>query len=184
LAEQPWRNPRPAPQLDEIRERLHAKSYLPQFVRAWWPALLWACMIFSLSTDSFSSSHTESILYPIFHWLMPSLTLDQFEPLHYFIRKSAHFTEYFIFCVLLFRGVRAKRQGWRWTWALAALSIAAGYACLDEIHQAFVASRTASPWDSLLDSIGAFVASAIMYVWSRTRSPSLPRSTELPQRES
>jgi len=35
-----------------------------------------------------------------------------------------------------------NRPGWRWTWALAALSIAAGYSALDEIHQAFVISRT------------------------------------------
>jgi len=39
---------------------------------------------------------------------------------------------------------------------LTALFCAAGYSALDEIHQAFVASRTASPYDSLLDSIGAF----------------------------
>ena len=142
---------------------------VPQFVRSWWPALLWACIIFSLSTDSFSSEHTGSILYPIFHWLMPSMMLAQFEPIHHFIRKSAHFTEYFIFCLLLFRGTRGGRPGWRWTWALAALSIAAGYSALDEIHQAFVASRTASAWDSLLDSTGAFVASVALWVWFRFR---------------
>jgi len=35
------------------------------------------------------------------------------------------------------------------------------------VHQAFVASRTASPWDSLLDSVGAFAASLVLFVWYR-----------------
>ena len=177
MSEQPWRSPRPAPQLAEIRQRVPAKSFLPQFFRSWWPALVWACVIFSLSADAFSSEHTASIFLPIFHWLMPSLTPDQFYVIHFYIRKSAHFTEYFIFCVLLFRGVRAGRPGWRWTWALAALSIAAGYSALDEIHQAFVASRVASPWDSLLDSAGAFVATVTLFVWIRFRKPSVNRES-------
>ena len=180
MPEQPWRNPRPAPELTEIRHRVPAKNFVPQFVRSWWPALLWAAVIFSLSTDAFSAEHTDSILYPLFHWLMPALTLEQFEPIHHFIRKTAHFTEYFVFCILLFRGVRGPRAGWRWTWALSALAIAAGYAALDEVHQAFVASRTASPWDSLLDSVGAFAASLAIFLWFRFRFRRNPAPTVAP----
>jgi VanZ family protein len=162
LPEQPWRNPRPAPELSEIRQRA---PLLPAWLRAWWPALVWAGVIFTLSTDSFSASNTGSYIGPLLRWLFPSLTEYQIEGIHYFIRKTAHFSEYFIFYCLLFRGVRGQRQGWRWTWALTALSIAAGYSALDEIHQAFVVSRTASPWDSLLDSIGAFIASFVVFLW-------------------
>ena len=165
---QPWRNPRPAPHLPEIQARLR-RPRLPAWLRAWWPAFLWAVVIFSMSTDTFSAEHTGSVLEPILRWLVPSLTNVQFLAIHYFIRKSAHFTEYFIFCLLLYRGVRGDRQGWRWTWGLAALFCAAGYSVLDEIHQAFVASRTASPYDSLLDSIGAFFAFVALWVWFRFR---------------
>jgi VanZ family protein len=175
MSDQPWRSPRPAPQLDEIRYRLAAKQSQNRawrFVRSWWPALLWAAVIFSLSTDTFSAAHTGSVLAPILRWIWPSIREEQFETIHFLVRKCAHFTEYLVFCLLLFRGVRGERTGWRWTWALAALSIAAGYSALDEIHQAFVASRTASPWDSLLDSVGAFVASAAMWLWFRFRPSS------------
>jgi VanZ family protein len=110
------------------------------------------------STDSFSAEHTGSILTPILHWLFPSLTHAQFRTIHFFIRKAAHFSEYFIFYLLLFRGIRGGRRSWHWSWAFIALFIAAAYSALDEIHQSFVASRTASPWDSMLDSTGAFVA--------------------------
>lgn len=165
---QPWRNPRPAPHLPEIQARWRTPR-APNWLRAWWPALVWAGVIFSFSTDTFSSEHTASVLEPVLKWVVRSLTEDQFETIHHLIRKSAHFTEYFIFCLLLYRGVRLGRVGWRWTWGVAALSCAAGYSVLDEIHQAFVASRTASPYDSLLDSIGAFAAFAALWLWFRFR---------------
>ena len=44
---------------------------------------------------------------------------------------------------------------------------AAAYSALDEIHQSFVASRTASALDSLLDSTGALVALVVLFLFYR-----------------
>jgi VanZ family protein len=174
LAElQPWRNPRPAPNMSEIQPRL-PKLLTPRWVRAWWPALAWACVIFMLSTDSFSAQHTASVFQPILRWIYPALTQEQFDFIHHLVRKSAHFTEYFIFYLFVYRGVRGDRTGWRWSWGFTAWFIAAVYACLDEVHQAFVASRTASPYDSLLDSIGALFALGVVWLWFRLRRKSTP----------
>jgi len=162
---EPWRNPPPAPNLDEVRYRVPPKSFIPPWLHAWLPAILWAAVIFGLSTDTFSAYHTGSFIEPILRWLMPSLSGDTIEEIHFFIRKCAHFSEYFIFFLLLYRGIRSGRAGWRWTWGLGAWFIAAVYSCLDEIHQSFVASRTASPWDSLLDSTGALVALFVLFVF-------------------
>jgi VanZ family protein len=142
---------------------------LPRWLRAWWPALVWAVVIFIMSTDSFSAQHTASVFWPIVRWFKPDVTAHQFEIIHHYIRKTAHFSEYFVFCILLYRALRGARIGWRWTWGLTALFIAFGYSALDEIHQAFVASREAHVSDSLLDSVGAFFAFAILYLWLRYR---------------
>jgi len=63
-----------------------------------------------MSTDTFSAEHTGAVLERILHWLVPSITEDRFLIIHYFIRKSAHFTEYFVFCLLLYRGMRGARK--------------------------------------------------------------------------
>jgi VanZ family protein len=165
---QPWRNPRPAPRLPEIQAHVPPPRGL-LWLWAWLPAILWAVVIFSMSTDTFSSEHTASFIEPILRWIVPTLTGEEFELIHHVIRKIAHFAEYFVFCLLLYRGMGTGRKGWRWTWGLGALFVAAGYSALDEIHQAFVASRTASPYDSLLDSVGAFFAIAALWLWFRMR---------------
>jgi VanZ family protein len=179
LPEQPWRNPRPAPQLSEMRPRFRELPLI-NWLRAWWPALLWATVIFFMSTDTFSSEHTGSIIEPILRRIYPAVTRAQFEIIHHLIRKTAHFTEYFLFALLLFRGVRRNRAGWRWSWGLLALFIAAIYSALDEIHQAFVPSRTASPYDSLLDSVGAFAAVIFLFLWFRWRATKTPGTAATP----
>jgi VanZ family protein len=168
---EPWRNPRPAPQLHEIQSRLGVQTKLG-WLRAWWPAFAWASFIFIMSTESFSAQHTARFIEPILRWLMPSLTDAQFVLIHYVIRKAAHFTEYVMFSLLLYRGVRGGGRGWHWTWGLAAFSIATGYAALDEIHQLFVTSRHASPYDVMIDAVGALLAVAAIWLCFRIRRPS------------
>ncbi len=166
---QPWRNPRPAPQLAEIRNRIRApRAWI--WLRAWWPALLWSGVIFSMSTDTFSDAHTARVFEPILRWMIPSLSAHQFEVIHNFIRKCAHFAEYFIFFLLLYRAVRGTRKGWRWSWGTAAFLGVAAYSLLDEFHQLFVPSRGSSIYDSLLDSIAAGVAFVALWLWSRSRA--------------
>jgi VanZ family protein len=150
-----------------VQPRL-TRLLIPAWLRVWWPALLWAAFIFTMSMDAFSAKHTASFFEPLLRWFKPDLTAHQFLVIHHYIRKMAHFTEYFIFCMLLYRAVRGSRIGWRWSWGLTALFIAFSYSALDEIHQAFVASRQASPYDSLIDSAGAFLAFAILRLWSRS----------------
>ena len=161
------RNPRPTASLDEAGHPLSRKPLLPGWALAWLPAVLWAAVIFFASTDTFSSYNTGMIIEPALRWLFPLLSANAVEQLHFLIRKCAHFTEYFIFFLLLYRGIRAGRNGWHWSWAGAAWFIAAAYACLDEIHQSFVASRTASAWDSLLDSTGALFALVVLFLFYR-----------------
>jgi VanZ family protein len=133
----------------------------------WLPAIAWAILISWASTDLFSASNTASLILPALHWLFPHASAETLDRLHFFIRKSAHLTEYFVFSLVLMRAARGEQRGWQLRWAVAALAIAAAYSALDEFHQSFVPSRTASPWDSLLDTSGAAAAQIILWLWFR-----------------
>jgi VanZ family protein len=135
-------------------------------VKNWLPAIAWACLISFLSTDVFSSEHTSRFIIPLLHLLIPQASAETLEVMHAIIRKSAHLTEYFILGVLLHRALRGDERGWKLRWALWAIAIAAAYASLDEFHQSFVPSRTASPWDALIDTVGAFAAQIVVRLWN------------------
>jgi VanZ family protein len=135
-------------------------------VKNWLPAVAWACVISVLSTDLFSSDHTSRFILPVLRWMFPHAGAETLELMHAVIRKSAHLTEYFIFSILLAHSLRGEDREWRLRWAIWALVLAAGYASLDEFHQSFVPSRTASPWDALIDTTGATVAQVVLWIWN------------------
>ena len=105
----------------------------------WLPVLLWAGVIFALSS-------------------IPSLGtgLGDWD---LFLRKCAHITEYAVLAVLLVRAV--DREG-------PALALGILYAASDELHQAFVRGRHASPIDIAIDTVGLLIG---LLVWRRLQSP-------------
>lgn len=134
--------------------------------------MVWACLIWTFSTESFTTQHTSRYIVPFLRWLFPHLEWETLLAIHQIIRKCAHVFEYFVFSLLILRGLRAGKKERHLGWALAAIAIVAAYAALDEFHQSFVPGRGASAWDVLLDtSAGAaaqLVAALVMY-WSDVR---------------
>jgi VanZ family protein len=143
-----------------------------RWLKLWWPAFLWAIVISLFSTDLFTAEKTGHFIAPILHWLFPQASNETIDLLHFMIRKSAHFVEYFVLSILILRGIRAGRHGARLGWALAAIALAGGYAALDEFHQSFVPGRTAAVSDVLLDTSGGIAAQAIaalVMLWGDVR---------------
>ena len=143
-----------------------------EWLKRWWPALAWAVVISGFSTGVFTAEHTSRIIIPILHWLFPHATNATLFRIHHYIRKSAHFTEYFILSLLVLRGIRAGRSGTRFAWALVVIAIVACYASLDELHQRFVPGRTAAVGDVLIDTSGGIAAQAVaalVMLWGHVR---------------
>lgn len=75
--------------------------------------------------------------------------------LHFYVRKAAHFSEYFLLAVSVAFPLYVYRIRGLWLVLLAGL-FCIGFAGLDEYHQSFVAGRGPSLRDVGIDSLGAF----------------------------
>jgi len=91
----------------------------------WAPVVLWAGVIFGLSS-------------------IPSLSsgLGAWDEV---LRKCAHLTEYAVLGMLLLRALGS---------VLPAFALGIAYAITDEIHQHFVSGRHSSPFDVAFDACG------------------------------
>ena len=131
--------------------------------RYWLPPTVWTVLILLASSDLFSAAHTGLVLQKILAAIFgTTIGPETFEEIHFFTRKIAHLTEYGILGALLFRALRAGRGRWSWRWAATAVVIAACVASMDEWHQTFVPSRTGSPLDVMIDTIGATAAQLLI----------------------
>lgn len=130
------------------------------------PAILVMAMIFHFSsqggTDSGALSYKVSVAVVKVvdkaldkEWSGEQIA-DYAERYHFYVRKLAHFTEYFILAVSV--AFPLYVYGMRGVWlVIFAGAFCVGFACFDEYHQSFVAGRIPSKRDVLIDSCGVFL---------------------------
>ncbi len=142
-------------------------------VNKWVPVIAWMALIFAGSTDVLSAEHTSRFLVPFLRWLDPHISFATIVTINVVLRKLGHLTEYAILAALLWRALRGTLRS-SGTITLVALAFAASalFAASDEFHQSFVATRTASENDILIDICGAIVGLAICWILSRRRAAS------------
>lgn len=133
------------------------------------PVLAWMMVIFGASTDLGSAEHTSRFLIPFLCWLNPHITASGILDAQFFVRKAAHLTEYAILAILFMRGLRGHFAGVFVRQAALVLAVVGLYAAADEFHQTFVASRTASPRDVVIDCCGAALGLLIYRIFGAQR---------------
>ena len=147
-----------------------AKTFSNSSLYYWLPPLLWMAAIFYFSTDTFSGDNTGSLLRSIVSFVYPGVTQEQFAAIHFYLRKAAHFTEYALLALLLFRAFRARAiTRWRWNWAIGSWLILVLYALADEYHQTLTRHRVGSIYDSLTDIAGGVAALLALWLVRRRR---------------
>lgn len=132
--------------------------------------MLYVIFLFSAQDGDASSELSSEVGYGIIDFVVEVFHLDIsteainqiLEVIHTPLRKCAHVTEYFILTLCAYYpvyvyGFRNKRL-----YGLTAI-VSVAVACLDEIHQLFVADRSGSPKDVGIDSIGIF--SCLLVIW-------------------
>lgn len=142
------------------------------------PLLLWMGLIFFASTGEMSAANTSLIVRPLLLWLFPGISEARIASVHFLTRKAAHFTEYAIFALLAARAFTvSSHEALRRRWLYVSLLLVIIYSLSDEFHQSYVPSRTASIYDSLIDTCGGLTA-LMLYALRRKRLKDKERRLE------
>ncbi|MBP7774443.1 VanZ family protein [Candidatus Woesebacteria bacterium] len=106
------------------------------WLNAYAPPLIWAAVIFFLSSQSALPSFSENIA-------------------DFFFKKTAHVVTYLVLYILLFRGYKIThphiKNEYRWIFPLTLTFM---YAVIDEIHQTFTPGRYGTLRDIGFDMVG------------------------------
>jgi VanZ family protein len=139
-----------------------------KILRYWAPVLLMLGLMAYFSTDVFSGENTRSAIEIVLNWFSIHPSRHALGHINFITRKCAHFVEYAVLGVLIFRAIRADSDSrWRMSWFLGSLVIVVGWSLLDEYHQSFTRTRGASVYDSMLDSAGGLAALLVIAALSR-----------------
>ena len=134
------------------------------------PLLLWMVLISFASSSEFSALNTSQVIRPLILWVFPNLSEERVAAIHFLTRKLAHFSEYAVLGILSGRAFASSANDFfQRHWFQIALFLIVCYALLDEFHQSFVPSRTASIYDSAIDVAGGLTALLAFRAWQKRR---------------
>src|SRR5436853_3466053 len=138
-----------------------------RILKYWLPVMAMLGAMYYFSTDVFSGENTRSIVDIVLTHLIRQPSSRLIARANYFVRKSAHFTEYAVLAALLFRAFRADSEfRWRARWFVYSIAIVVSWSLLDEFHQTFTRKRGGSIYDSMLDISGGLFALLIVWLLS------------------
>jgi VanZ family protein len=146
----------------------------------WTPAAIAVAIICMESTDTFSANHTSTWLRPIVQHLVGPMQDNTWNIFHHYLRKTGHFVGYGLVALTFLRAwlytlnLRAPNSlvAWRIESTLLAIVSTAIVASCDEYHQTFIPSRTGSPYDVLLDTVGACTLCLLVWLLCWSKRPS------------
>ncbi len=165
-----------------------AKAGWRWWCNVWTPAAIAVAIICAESTDTFSANNTSSWLRPIVQQLIGPMQDSTWALFHHYLRKTGHFVGYagvaFTFLrawlYTLERRVPRSLFAWRRNSTLLAIASTALVASCDEYHQTFIPSRTGTPLDVLLDTVGASVLCLLVWLLCWSRQPRAENCPGLP----
>jgi len=130
----------------------------------WTIVVLYMAMIYYFSSQDGAKSHeVSSRLLEYLKFLalyVPEGLLDFFSGVgknhEYILRKCAHFTEYLILSLIVYKAMRASEISFKKS-ILLTFIICFVYAVSDEVHQYFVPGRAFAVTDIMIDTAGAIL---------------------------
>ena len=138
--------------------------------------LIILCMlfIFSLSSDNgeVSEKKSDSLIVKVTETILHrKLTVEEkekyIEKTVVLVRKSAHFTLYFILGLLVISFL--KEFGLSRKSIIISIIVVLLYAVSDEIHQTFIPGRSGEVFDVLIDTIGGTLSTVLYYLIYKRR---------------
>lgn len=164
---------------------MHMKKFVINLLKplSFLPALVMMLLIYSFSaqTGEVSGDLSFKISYKIVEIKSEVLNenksydelVNDANNIHYYVRKAAHMTEYFLLAISISFPLYVYRVRGFWLMLLAGI-VCVSFAGFDEYHQAFVDGRGPSVKDVCIDSIGAFIGIVMVqaFCWSTMHNPS------------
>jgi len=111
------------------------------FFKYWFPAIVWAAIMFVVSS-------------------IPNLKSDLPSDWDMFFRKCAHAFEYMMFAFLFLRAFSSSGKI-SWVDVCSVIILVGLFAISDEIHQSVVVGRHGSFWDVTLDFVSGIIGALL-----------------------